>query len=407
MAIRENITTAVAAIVDELSEHRRFSRLTRSTIGLMVLTWLSGCAPAVNSYKLQRTQKELDANRPAEAQSTLDSCIDGYQSGEPAALYLVSFAWVWAPICIVDKNHEPVLSLQKQIVSEQQKTAELSEVAAELKAAANAFESGRYASAREEYRNASKNNYLNDAQKREALDGICISEQKAGEPLYSVETQYGDCLEASKQADSAISSLLAPLLTQVKSYYSRSIDTAIAAHDDSQAEVLLDKYKTVSDADPSRISDWERQIRQITEAKSLLEKKHEAERAEAEEERAKPAISRLERRYPEMRRLSQEQFEDFLIKNYAVDSAPFFTDARVDGHSLQVITPNPDVQTITSSQATLDEINDYFVAWCGCNGQTHIIGDYYGRRMGLATVDLSVEDQHSYVTTIGGVEIRR
>lgn len=266
-----------------------------------------------------------------------------------------------------------------------------SEVVADLRSATKALESGQYATARDNYNSASESSYVTDVQKREALDGICIAERKAGEPSYSIETQYQDCLEASNQPGSATAPLLTRLAIQLKTDYGRSIDAAIAAKDDSKAEALLEKYKTLSDTDPTQISEWEKQIQLIKETRSRLEKKLETERA-------KDAISRLERRYPEMRKLTQEQFEDFIIKNYMVESAPFFTDARVDGNSLQVVAPNPNIQTIMSSQATLDEINDYFVAWCRCKGQTHVIGDYYGRRVGLATVNLSVEDQHSYVT---------
>jgi hypothetical protein len=361
------------------------------TLSLTLLS--AGCVPVINSYKLQRTQKELDTNEPAEAQATLDSCFDSEKANNlVGVLWAVSLGALYTPICMIDKNHDPtVRGLEDQISNEQQVLDGKSQVAAQLKSAASAFESENYTVARDHYVNASKSVYLSDAEKREAFDGICIAEQKAGEAPYPFETQYQDCLEASKRPDSATGPLLSVLATQLKADYERSIDAAIAAKEDAKAETLLDKYKMLPDSDRSRIPEWERQAQRIKEARSHLEEERETARANA-------AVARLEGRYPEVRQLSQGQFENFIVRNYTILSAPFFTDARIEKNGLQLTAPNADIHTLMDSQATLDEINDYFVAWCHCNGTTHVVGDYYGHRIGLATVNLNVEDQHSFIT---------
>ena len=282
-------------------------------------------------------------------------------------------------------GHARISAIRAQI----QKLKGESQAAADLKSAEEALQSKQYLAAREGYERVSEDQYSNDNQKRAASDGICLAD--AGEPSCPLETQYQDCSEASKRPGSACGPIVSRLEIQLRANYSSLIDAAIARGDGGEAGALLEKYEVLPNTPSGRESIWKEQIQRVRERQAQLEQRRQAELAEA-------AIARLERRYPEVRRLSKEQFEDLIIRAYTVESAPFFTDARVDGNTLRLVTPNFDIQTVFNSRATLAEINDYFVAWCRCDGQTHVIGEFSRSRVGLATVTLSVEDQHSYVT---------
>jgi hypothetical protein len=139
--------------------------------------------------------------------------------------------------------------------------------------------------AHEDYERVSESAYLGKAQKREALDGICVAEEQIGKPLYSAETQYQDCLNASKQPGSTTGGpTLSRLEIQLKAEYGKSINAAIAAQDDSQAQALIEKYKTLTPTDTKQISEWEQQLQRISDAREALDAQRATAQARAEEQ---------------------------------------------------------------------------------------------------------------------------
>jgi hypothetical protein len=235
------------------------------TCACLGLAMLAGCVPVMNAYKLQKAQSEVNANKPDEAQATLDSCFDSHSAENiVGVLWAVSLGAYYTPICMLYKNSDPTfVGLEKQISKEQQEQAGKAASMAELKSAATALGSENYTVARDHYFNASKSNYLNDSQRREALDGICLAEYKAGEVSYSIETQYRDCLDASKQSGDVNGPLATELETRLKSYYEVSLQSAIDAKEHAKSEELLEKYKVLPGANQERISKWEGQLQRI------------------------------------------------------------------------------------------------------------------------------------------------
>ncbi len=86
------------------------------------LAMVAGCVPVMNAYKLQKAQSEVNANKPDEAQATLDSCFDSHSAENIVGiLWAVSLGAYYTPICMLYKNSDPTfIGLEKQIAKEQQ-----------------------------------------------------------------------------------------------------------------------------------------------------------------------------------------------------------------------------------------------------------------------------------------------
>jgi hypothetical protein len=141
-----------------------------------------------------------------------------------------------------------------------------SEVGSDLIFATNAFESKDYLTAHDSYQRASGSEYLSDAQREQALDGLCLTENKIGPSQYSLEQQLGSCRAAAAQPSSAVTAVLSDVERRLGSQYSARIASSIAAKDADNAEKVVGQYRQLPHADQAQIRLWQTQIENILEA---------------------------------------------------------------------------------------------------------------------------------------------
>ncbi len=99
-----------------------------------------------------------------------------------------------------------------------------------------------------------------EAEKREALDGLCLTENKIGPPQYSLQQQLGSCAAAAAQPSSAVTAVLSDVEQRLGSQYSARIASSIAAKDADNAEEVVEQYRQLSHPDQAQIRLWQTQI---------------------------------------------------------------------------------------------------------------------------------------------------
>jgi hypothetical protein len=268
------------------------------------------------------------------------------------------------------------------------------EAHAKAGAATSALVEGSYVRAHELYEQAS--NYARSAGLRsdsEIADGLCITEHKIGPPTYPLQQQRDTCTKAIALAGSGVEPTLRRIDTKLSARYLTKVRQAVAAKNVNVARDFLAAYSRLSVADRRTVSGWTANIDQ-------LQRQQELEHQRAEEARARSSIERIRRRYPAFRRLTAEAFADLIVTSYTNGlGTPYFSDAKVNGGTLTLIVPNADVRSLLQSQAALDQINDEFVSWCDCAGETEIEGEYFGRRLRFPiSVRFDAEAGHSVVS---------
>ncbi len=141
-----------------------------------------------------------------------------------------------------------------------------SELTAELKSATRALESGQYVTAHGDYLStlsADEAGYLGEVQRREALDGLCLTENKIGAPQYSLQQQRGSCAvaaAAAAQPSGAVTAVLSDVEQKLSSQYSATIASSIAAKDADDAERVVGQYRQLPHPYQPQIELWQTQI---------------------------------------------------------------------------------------------------------------------------------------------------
>jgi hypothetical protein len=181
----------------------------------------------------------------------------------------------------------------------------------------------------------------------------------------------------------------------------KRITEALREKDLAKASTSLDEYRTLPNRNMQRSSLWGEQL---TLLRTQNEKKEteEVEAKDAEKKRQSAnVIERLSRRFASIGNYSQEEFEDHILSDYRTNiGAPFFSDAKVEAAqkggdgTLRITVANPRGSVDMDNWPTYEEINDQFVAWCGCDGITKIYVSYVGHAL---DVKLGLGQGHSVV----------
>jgi len=249
---------------------------------------------------------------------------------------------------------------------------------------------GSFAEADRVFQEALSIKDITDQDRADALEGKCEAEHQAGEPTFSLQYEVKACREAASAVNNRSSQIAAAIVSQLKAHYTQTISKALNEKDTKTAQAYVQEYADSFRTEQALVDRWNKQIASIESEKA-------AEATRVEEKRIQGAIARLSKRYRDVSHLSSDEFTDFLVKSYQNGyGAAFFSDAKIENEMLTLTVPSPDVRGLIDSQAVLDQINDYFVAWCKCDGKTRVVGEYFGRMIALPIrVRLDPEQEHS------------
>jgi len=128
-----------------------------------------------------------------------------------------------------------------------------------LSSAREKIAAGQYAQARQELLAIPLGN-LNDAQRREVKDDLCVSVFMLGEPAYSNSEQRRVCADAATESGSQSAQIVEKIDDQVRRSSYEKVNAALASGDLGGAEQAAQVYVNMPGADQAVVEKWSQQM---------------------------------------------------------------------------------------------------------------------------------------------------
>jgi hypothetical protein len=246
---------------------------------------------------------------------------------------------------------------------------------------------GDYLSARIQLR-AVQATDLNDAERVELNDDICLVDFMIGRPTVPLSSQWSACSAASRLPGSRSGPLLARIDDTLRGDYSDAVNNALQDRDVARAERAVLSYRSTPGADQRLVDEWTAAIW------TLIEEQDSAARNLPKRQIAS-ATSKVTSEYRAERKMDDRAFTAWVAETVKDAGAP-----------RAVITPARVVLWISTSEITgatrnLDSftrVNDALSARCGCLGRTDVVVSETGLPAYLVRLD--VESKRSEVVVM-------
>jgi len=233
-----------------------------------------------------------------------------------------------------------------------------------LSSARQKIAAGQYASAHSELL-AIPLGDLNDAQRREVKDDLCVSVFMLGEPTYSSTEQRRVCSDAAAEPGSQSEQFVAKIDDQVRQASSTRVDAALATGDLGGAEQAAQLYLNTPGADPAMVARWSRQMWQLVNQHDNRPGPHRKKELAA-------AIASLRRQNPAVRKMSKDAFVLWVAQQGSVEGTAMFSSVALRNQELDLAIRREEVRLASLKLDRLSAINDATIARCGCDGRTNI-----------------------------------
>jgi hypothetical protein len=206
---------------------------------------------------------------------------------------------------------------------------------------------------------------LSSDERREVNDDLCLTEFMIGPPSYPLSEQQRMCSQAASVLGSESGATLKRVQGLMRLSASRDVEDALAGRDLVRAQAAVLRYEAIPGGDPRLAARWSRQIWQI-----VRERDRAAQRRSRR--RLGPAISKLSREYPQIRRMNEAAFKSWVIKNATVSGSPMLSGLAIHQDTLELWIPDHKLPDVALNLNRFAAINDALVARCGCDGRTNI-----------------------------------
>jgi hypothetical protein len=227
---------------------------------------------------------------------------------------------------------------------------------------------GRYSVAHQDYEAAlSHPEKLNQEQRREALDGLCLTEYLIGAPTYPLERQNIDCGRAAAESGSSSGEVLAKIERALRAKAELRTEQALRDHDLSEAVWGAQDYSRKPGASQEKVAQWSVRMWQLIAVSDYARKS-------LSRRRLRRAILRLSRENPHLRRLSRPAFERWVLAQVTVNGRPLASalTLSVKSGTLHFWVPKESMAALATNLDRLSRVNDGFAVWCGCDAKTDV-----------------------------------
>jgi hypothetical protein len=240
-------------------------------------------------------------------------------------------------------------------------------VNASIAAARAKLSAGQYAAAHEQLMAAAgQPEKLSARERREVLDGLCLTEFKIGAPSYSLAEQQRACARAASLPGSSRGPTLVQVEAAQRAALAAEVTNALKANDLMHAEDAITRYRSIPGADPRVVAGWSRQLWIILNRRDGLALKRSGRQLDA-------AISTLARAYPQMKGMNESAFRHWVLDNASVDGTRMVSSVQMRGSAVDVWVPNERLPTVALNLNRFAQINDASVARCRCEGRTNVV----------------------------------
>jgi hypothetical protein len=234
----------------------------------------------------------------------------------------------------------------------------------ELSSARQEMAAGQYAAARQELL-AIPIGTLNDAQRREVKDDLCVSTFMAGEPAFSTSEQRRVCAEAAREPGSRSAEFVAKIDDRILQSSYDKVNAALANGDLGDAEQAAQVYISTPGADPTVVAKWSRRMWDLV----VQRDRRIGPRSKKE---LAAAIVALRQQHPSMRKMTKPEFVLWVAQQGSVEGTPLVSSVALQGKELDLAIKREEVQHASLKLDRLSDINDATIARCGCDGRTNV-----------------------------------
>jgi len=234
-----------------------------------------------------------------------------------------------------------------------------------LNSARNQIAAANYQAARQDLVALSSRTDLSANERREVNDDLCLCDYMIGSPGFTIPEQRSECLDAAKAPGSRSSAIVARIDTDERRKDAAVVEAALSAHDLADAEQAATDYQNLPGGDPATVSRWSNQIWTLADAQMLADPRLKKRSLSA-------AISAMRKSHPDVSKMDQSQFADWVVKTATVSGTAVASSVEVSDSTLQVSVDDANLKLAALSLDRLATINDAMAARCGCDARTNV-----------------------------------
>jgi hypothetical protein len=234
-----------------------------------------------------------------------------------------------------------------------------------LSTARSQIAAANYPAARQELVALSARTDLNESQRREVKDDLCLVDFKIGRPTYTLAEQRGVCLDAMKEPGSESASIIAQIDAAERDRDVQEVNAALAAHDLADAERAATDYQRMPGYDPVTLARWSKEIWTIADAQVFAD-------SAAKKRSIGGAIAEARKRHPNVAKMSKPQFTKWVVATSTVSGTALASSVAMGDTTLDLSVNEANLHVAALSLDRLATINDAMVARCGCDARTNV-----------------------------------
>jgi len=234
-----------------------------------------------------------------------------------------------------------------------------------LSTARSQIAAANYPAARQELVALSARTDLNESQRREVKDDLCLVDFKIGRPTYTLAEQRGVCLDAMKVPGSESGTIIAQIDAAERDRDAQEVNAALAAHDLADAERAATDYQRMPGYDQATLARWSKEIWTIADAQVFAD-------TAAKKHSIGGAIAEARKRHPNVAKMSKAQFTKWVVATSTVSGTALASSVTMGDSTLDLSVNEANLQVAALSLDRLATINDAMVARCGCDARTNV-----------------------------------
>jgi hypothetical protein len=221
---------------------------------------------------------------------------------------------------------------------------------------------GDYVEAHEYYATeAAKSEDLSVSQRREVLDGLCLTEYQIGAPTYPLSRQLRSCATALNEPGSESSQIYSKVARKEREGLTSRIEEALAQRDIASADEAILHYRAIPGNDPRLAATWTRQLWIIVNQETVPSKTA-----------LTPSIAQLSRQFRHQQNMTDRQFRQWVEHNMTVGGNLMVTNVEIGQRTVDLWLGKNQLAEAALNLDRFARINDGLVARCRCSGLTKV-----------------------------------
>ena len=222
--------------------------------------------------------------------------------------------------------------------------------------------SGNYATAHEYFAiEATKSAQLSPRERRQVMDGLCLTEYQMGAPTYPLIRQLHTCAAALNEPGSESGRTFANVARKERESLAKTINSELAQQDIARADDAILRYRATAGSNPELAGGWTRQLWTIVN--------REAAPANVS---LTPTIGQLSRQFRHQQKMNDHQFRRWIEESMTVGGSLMVSNVEIGKHTVDLWLGADQLANAALNLDRFARVNDGLVARCHCDGRTKV-----------------------------------